>query len=165
MGNNKQIEEITAGNGITKVYIGTPWTAMHYEIGEPVGIYRIFEGQSGATYKSVITSYGTITNIVTIRSNWTYKVSFDQFVKMAGNKTVFNLEELKTIYYHNKSKNIAILELVYNGFFGKGHNVNHKTLYNKGLFASHPYNINYTKDDFIRILEMGDTNVQNVIID
>lgn len=83
---------------------------------------------------------------------------------MAGNKTVFNLEELKKIYYDKKGKNIIILELVYNGFFGKGHNVNHKTLKDNGLFSGHPYNIDYTKDDFIRILEMGDTNVQNVII-
>lgn len=165
MGNKKQIEEVTAGNGITKVYIGTPWTTMHYEVGEPVGIYRIYEGQSGATHKSVVTSFGTITNIITIRSNRKYKISLDEFIKMAGNKTVFNLEELKKIYYNDKGKNIVMIELIYNGFFGKGHNVNHNTLKSNGLFPCHPYSIDYSKDDFIRILEMGDTNVQNVIID
>ena len=34
-----------------------------------------------------------------------------------------------------------------------------------GLFPDHPYNIKYSKNDFLRILEMGDVNVQNVIID
>lgn len=45
MRNKKEIEEITEGNGITKIYIGTPWTTMSYEAGEPVLIYRIFEGE------------------------------------------------------------------------------------------------------------------------
>jgi len=43
MGNNKEIEEITAGYGVTKVYVVTPWTTTHYEVGEPVAIYRKFE--------------------------------------------------------------------------------------------------------------------------
>ena len=58
-----------------------------------------------------------------------------------------------------------MLELVYNGFFGKGHNVIHKDLHEKGLFESHPYNIDYSKKQFIEILEMGDVDVSDVIID
>lgn len=164
MGNRKEIEESTAGNGITKVYIGTPYTYMHYSIGEPVCIYRIHEGE-GATYRSAVTSFGTITNITEIKRFGKYKHTFDDYLKMAGNKTVFDSTELNKIYHNPKSKNIIMLELVYNGFFGKGHNVNHKKLKDNGLFSNHPYNIDYTKDDFIRILEMGDINVQNVIID
>jgi len=48
-GNNKDIEEETAGNGITKVYIGSPYTAMHYSVGEPVFIYRIHTGNEQKT--------------------------------------------------------------------------------------------------------------------
>lgn len=163
MGNNKQIEEITAGNGITKVYIGTPWTAMHYQVGEPVGIYRKYEGGSGATYKSAITSYGTITKITSIKKNNRCIISLDEYIKLAGNKTVFSKEELVEIY--NNGKNVEMIEIIYNGFFGKGHNVNHKTLKDRGLFESHPYQIDYTPKQFKQILEMGDANVQNIIID
>lgn len=165
MGNNRMIEEITAGNGITKIYIGTPWTTMHYEIGEPIGVYRKYEGPegTGATYKSVITSYGTITQITTIKNNGRCIISLEDYIALAGNKTVFNEAELEKIY--NSGKTIVMIEMVYNGFFGKGHNVNHKTLNSNGLFPAHPYNIDYSKEEFIKILEMGDTNVQNVIID
>lgn len=165
MRNNKQIEEITAGNGITKIYIATPWTPMHYEVGEPVGVYRKYDGPpgTGATYKSVITSYGTITKITTIKNNGRCVVSLEDYIKLAGNKSVYKNEELEKIY--KSERTIVMIEMVYNGFFGKGHNVNHKTLNDHGLFPVHPYNIDYSKSDFIKILEMGDTNVQNVIVD
>lgn len=54
-GNNAEIEEETAGNGITKVYIGTPYSMMHYVVGEPIAIYRKYEGEVGKQYKSVVT--------------------------------------------------------------------------------------------------------------
>lgn len=162
-GNNKEIEEVTAGNGITKIYIGTPWTETHYEVGEPVGIYRIFEGKIGKTYKSVVTSYGTITKIITIKKRGREVVSLQDYLKLTGNKTVFSQDELTKIFSNNQ--NVEILELVYNGFFGKGNNVNHKSLNDVGLFPNHPYKIDYTKNEFIKILEMGGINVQNIIID
>jgi len=158
----REMEEETAGNGVTKVYIGTPYTAMHYEINEPVGIYRIYEGDTGKTYKSAVTSYCTITKMDVIKNNGKATISLADFISSAGNKTVFTPDELAAIYAQN---NVVMLELVYNGFFGKGHNVIHKDLKEKGLFASHPYNLDYNKDQFIKILEMGDVDVQNVIID
>lgn len=158
----REIEEETAGNGITKVYIGTPYTAMHYEVGEPVGIYRIYEGDTGKTYKSAVTSYCTITKMDVIKNNGRATISLSDFIKNAGNKTVFSPEELTSIYNQN---NVVMLELVYNGFFGKGHNVIHKNLKDQGLFDAHPYNLDYTKDQFIKLLGMGDVDVQNVIID
>ena len=50
-------------------------------------------------------------------------------------------------------------------FFGVGNNVNYAYLKTEGLFYTHPYSISYSKEDFIKILEKGKTNVQNVIID
>jgi hypothetical protein len=160
-GRKRDIEEQTAGNGVTKVYVGTPYTAMHYEVGEPVGIYRIYEGDTGKTYKSAVTSYCTITKMDIIRDNGRDNISLEDFVKNAGNKTVFTPEELTSIY---AQRNVVMLELVYNGFFGKGHNVNHKNLNDQGLFTTHPYNLDYTKEQFVKILGMGDVDVQNVII-
>lgn len=157
-----EIEEETAGNGVTKVFIGTPHKAMHYEIGEPVCIYRIFEGNVGKIYKSAVTSYCTITKVNVIKNNDIEIINLSDFIKNAGNKTIFSQEELTKIYC---KKNVVMLELVYNGFFGKGHNVICKNLKDQGLFEDHPYNLNYSKDHFIKILEMGAINVQNVIID
>jgi L-amino acid N-acyltransferase YncA len=162
-GNNREIEEETAGNGITKVYIGSPYSAMHYEVGEPVAIYRIYEGETGKTYKSAVTSFCTITKIDIIKNGGRATMSVSNFVKNAGNKTVFSAEELTKIY--NGKSNVVMLEIVYNGFFGKGHNVIHKTLNEQGLFTTYPYSIEYSKDQFIKILGMGDVDVQNVIID
>ncbi|SFR11671.1 hypothetical protein [Desulfoscipio geothermicus] len=162
-GHKFEIEEETAGNGITKVYIATPYAPMHYTVGEPVGIYRIFQGRGQKTYKSVITSYCTITRIEDIKVRGKCRVSLDDYIKNAGNKTVFTPEELTKIYQDNK--NVVLLEMVYNGYFGKGHNVTHKELNDNGFFPVHPYNIEYSKEEFIKILEMGDVNVQNVIID
>lgn len=157
----REIEEETAGNGVTKVYVGTPYTPMHYEVGEPVGIYRIFEGETGKTYKSAVTSYCTITKIDVIKNNGRAIMNLADFVKNAGNKTVFTPEELAGIY---AKKNVVMLELLYNGFFGKGHNVIHRDLKEQGLFDAYPYNLDYTKEQFIKLLEMGDIGVQNVII-
>lgn len=82
---------------------------------------------------------------------------------MIGNKSVFTNDELLSIY--NEKSTIVVLEMVYNGYFGKGHNVNYNSLKNEGLFKEHPYNIEYSKDQYIKILEMGDVDVQNTIVD
>ena len=135
---------------------------MHYEVGEPVGIYRIYEGETGKTYKSAVTSFCTITKMDIIKNCGKATVSLPEFINNAGNKTVFSPEELTSIYDQD---NVVMLELIYNGFFGKGHNVIHRDLKDQELFEAHPYNLDYTKEQFIKILEMGDVDVQNVIID
>ncbi|MDC7291797.1 GNAT family N-acetyltransferase [Blautia schinkii] len=162
-GNKAEIEEETAGNGITKVYIGTPYSMMHYNVGEPVVIYRIYAGTVGKQYKSAATSFCTITKMEIVKSNDRLNMNLDDFIKMAGNKTIFTPDELIEIF--NSNKNVVIIEMIYNGFFGKGHNINYRTLKDNALFETYPYNIDYKKEEFIKILEMGDVNVQNVIID
>ena len=162
-GNKRVIEEETAGNGITKVYIGSPSNAMHYYIGEPVAIYRISEQEKGKTYKSAVTSFCTITKIETIKDKGRPIIDSSEFIRNAGNKTLFTPDELIEIY--TKSANVVMLEMVYNGYFGKGHNVIHKELKERGLFASHPYQIEYNRDQFIEILKMGDKDVRNIIVD
>jgi hypothetical protein len=162
-GNHLEIEEETAGNGITKIFIGAPYSAIHYVENEPVLIYRIFNGNGPKTYHSVVTSFCTVTKSRIIKNRGSANMELEEFLSLAGNKTVFNLDELRTIY--SRKQNIVLLEMVYNGYFGKGHNVIHKQLNDLGLFPSHPYNITYTKEEFCKILEMGDVDVQNVIVD
>lgn len=156
-----EIQEETAGNGITKVFIATPINNLHYEVGEPVVIYRIHTGDEQKTYKSAVTSFCTIAKVLVIKVNGYAKVSLSEFIKNAGNKTVYSIEELEEIY---AKKNVILLELVYNGFFGKGNNVIHKNLKDLGLFEDHPYKLIYSKESFIKILEMGTINVKNVIV-
>lgn len=136
---------------------------MHYTLGEPVVMYRIYNGEVGKQYKLVVTSYCTITKMEIIKNNNRLNMTLEEFIKNAGNKTVFTPEELAKMF--NTNKNVVMIEMVYNGFFGKGNNVNYKTLKDNALFETYPYNIDYQKEEFIKILEMGDVNVQNVIID
>lgn len=161
MGQRDEIETATAGNGITKVYIGTPYTTMHYEIGDPVLVYRIHTGSGQKAYKSAVTSYCTITKVETVKQSGRQIIGLQEFIKQAGNKTVFTPDELTAIYAKN---NIVMIEMVYNGYFGKGHNTNYRRIKEMGLFESHPYNTDYTKDQFISILKESNVDVQNVII-
>jgi len=161
-GQNQIIEE-TAGNGVTKIYICAPYSAIQYSIGEPVFIYRIHTGSGTKSYKSVVTSYCTITKVDVIKSAGKIMMSLDEFIKGAGNKTVFTNQELTTLY-NKKNNNLIMIEMVYNGFFGKGKNITYRALSDQGLFPTYPYNIQYNKDQFIKILEMGGADVSNIII-
>ena len=51
------------------------------------------------------------------------------------------------------------------GYFGKGHNISYSILKESKLFEGHPYKIKYSPSEFVKILKMGDVNVQNTIID
>lgn len=53
------------------------------------------------------------------------------------------------------AKNLVIVEMVYNGFFGKGNNITFKELKETGLFNDYPYNVKLTKEQFELILRMG----------
>lgn len=162
-GQKYEIEEITAGNGITKIYVGSPYSPLHYQVGEPVLIYRIFTGDGQKTFKSVVTSFGVVTGVEVVKATNRPQMSLRAFIEYAGNKTVFTEQQLSLIY--NNNRNVIMLEMIYSGYFGKGHNVTHRELDDKGLFGAHPYNIEYTLEEFKEILRMGDRDVRNIIID
>ncbi len=162
-GSTQNIVTATAGNGITKVFIATPFTALHFKVGMPVFIYRIHKGLGQKKYKSVVTSFCTISKVDIIKDNGRTVISNDNFIKQVGNKTIYSNQELQDIY--NTKKTIVVIELVYNGYFGKGHNITFNELKENNLFETYPYNVVYTEKEFEKILEMGDINVQNTIID
>ncbi|MGL4948200.1 MAG: hypothetical protein ACRC42_02320 [Mycoplasma sp.] len=114
-------------------------------------------------FKSVITSFCTISNITKVKENSKSIIDFEQFVSCVGNKSVYTENELRDIY--NKERNIYAIELLYNNFFGAGNNVNWIWLNNNGLFKYHPYKIKYNNEEFKKILKEGKINVQNFIID
>lgn len=149
-----------AGNGLSKSYICSPKN-MIYKIDMPIFIYRIYQESNQKKYKSVITSFCTITNIHIIKQKGIVKFPFDKFIDIIGNKTVLNDSELKQ-YYDNY--NCVIIEMIYNGYFGLGNNVNYDWLKKNGLFDKYPYQIEYDKSQFIKILEKGNINASNIII-
>lgn len=155
--------EEAAGNGITKVFIGSPRSINHLIKGTPVFIYRSSTKDKQKQYYSCITSFVTISKTTIIKSNNRCLKTLNEFISLCGNKTIFTNEELKKFY--NSKYNVVVFELVYNGFFGEGNNINYKTLKSKGYFYTYPYEITYTKNDFIKILKLGGINVQNIIID
>jgi hypothetical protein len=156
-----ELDQEAAGNGMTKVFVGFPYKTPSYAVGEPVIVYRV--AREFKLHRSCATSFATITKIDAIKTNGFQVVDCPEFVRRAGNKTIFTTAQLRD-FYRTKS-NIIMLEMVYNGVFGKGHNVTFAELKQADLFESHPYQIEYSKEEFIGILEMGDTDAKNTIID
>ena len=156
--------DTSVANGLKKVYIGKSYTTA-FQAGDPVLIYRKYTGQDGSPgYKSVITSYCVVTQIVTVKSNGQSHYTYDAFLRMVGNKSVYSENELKNKY--NTWPSLTLIELLYYGFFGAGKNVNWVWLKNNGLwFNTHPFNFRYTKDQFKKVLQEGNIDVDNAIID
>ena len=59
----QETEELAAANGMTKTYICFPYCSPSYKENQPIMIYRIANETQNRTYKSVITSYGTIVKL------------------------------------------------------------------------------------------------------
>lgn len=155
------VEETTAGNGITKVYIGTPYSTTHYSEGDIVGIYRKYNGVGAKGNRSAITSFCVITKVTVVKRNYRAVMSYETFLKDAGNKTVFTKEELDALYHNS---NVVMIEMTYNGFFDKKHNVTYNQLNNQGLFHAHPYKIVYSMEQIEKIIGLGGKDVGNIIV-
>lgn len=156
--------DISAANGLKKVYIGQPYS-LAFKVGEPVLVYRKYTGNEGRPgYKSVITTYCVATRIEKIKSNGQALCSYDEFLHMVGNKSVYDEHELKIKY--DTWASLTLIELLYYGYFGAGNNVNWKWLKDNDCWpGTHPMNIHYTRSQFEKILREGNVDVDNVIID
>lgn len=159
--NNKKTEEDVAGNGISKVFLAFGRN-ISYRKKQPLFIYRKYTGEGPKGFKSVVTSFCSLTNQTLVKAGNTSFLDLNSFLNLVRNRAVFNENELINIYHSNED--ITVLEMVYNGYFGAGHNITYNELKNGGFFNVYPYNIRYSLDEFEKILEMGDTDVQNVII-
>lgn len=159
---DQETEEISAANGISKTYIGFPSSQLHIKPNEPVLIYRKYMGDGPKKYKSVVSSFATVSNVIEIKRNGHTNQGEEEFIKIAHNKTVFDEHELRKMYHSKKT--IVVVEMVYNGFFGAGNNVNYDWLQRNEYFNDYPYNVVLSKNDFIEILEKGGKDVSNIII-
>ena len=156
---------IDAANGVSKVYVGNQWQ-VHYNVGEPVFIYRKYTGESGKRYKSCITSYCVTTDILAVKRNWKANMTFEQLCESIRNKSIFNQNDLWEKYQNDK--NLTVIHLLYYGYFGSGNNVNMDWLSNNGLWSPskdvYPANIQLTPQQCNDIWNQGNIDTSNIIL-
>lgn len=161
--NTRQISvELRVANGLSKIYVSK--AANVYNPGDLVLIYRRHTGEGTARYKSCVTSYGVVVDVMKAKSYSKPNYSFEDVLKFVGNKSVYSTEELRTMY--DNDANMVIIDLLYCGYFGAGNNVNMDWLDNNGFWPhGYPTSRRLSLDEFKAILTEGGRDVSNVIID
>lgn len=155
-------------NGLSKIFVGAQYTVPPYKIGEPIFIYRIHTGSGTKRYKSCLTSFCIVTNVIAVKRSGSHLMTFDELLAKIGNKSVYDESELQTKY--NNDKNMFVIEMLYYGYFGEGHNINMDWLDTNNYWCashgvSYPALVRLTPDEFKEILREGNIDVDNVIID
>lgn len=155
---------LSVENGLSKIYVGKA-ASVPYEIGQPVFIYRKHNGNGVKKYKSCLTSYCIVTDIIRPKVAGRTCMSFDALIRRIGNKSVYDHNQLRTMYESNANMNV--IEMLYFGFFGEGHNVNMDWLSRNGCWPNGGYPTSYvlSRTQFEQILEEASVDVANVIID
>lgn len=154
--------DIAAANGVSKVYIGQQWQT-HYKIGEPIFIYRKYNGTSGRRYKSCLTSYAIVTEVVYVKSNGLELITFDEFCNHVGNKSVFSKEDLWTKFQTEST--ITMVKMLYGGFFGAGNNINMDWLDRNGLWSPqgvYPTQLQLSPEQCETIWQEGTIRLENL---
>ena len=157
---------LAVANGLTKIYVGAAYTKPHYGVGEPLLIYRRHTGEGSKRYKSCITSFCIVSDVIMVKTNNYFHIAFDELLKRIGNKSVFDTQELKRKY--DNDRNMVVIEMLYYGFFGEGNNVNMDWLEKNGCWSNnqeYPTSIRLNPNQFKLILAEGNVDVPNVIID
>jgi len=161
MNTNQNVGETAVSNGITKNYIATPMSEIDYKPGDVVFIYRKHTGSGSKGHKSVVTSYCTVSKVTWVKKDWKRILDFDSYLKLVGNKSVYESKILEEEY---KKRNLCVIELIYNGYFGAGHNIIYNDLKAAGLFEKYPYDIELDRIEIIKIMKMGGKNEHDIII-
>lgn len=156
--------DISVANGLKKVYLGSPYS-LAFKVGDPIFIYRKYTGNQGRPgHKSCITSYCIVTKIIKVKEDSRELISYDEYRRIIGNKSVYDDFELKTKY--DTLQSLTLIEMLYCGYFGAGNNVNWMWLKNNNCWpGTHPMNFRYTREQFDKIMKEGKVDVSNVIID
>lgn len=166
--NNKDLLnkiEISAANGMTKYYIGSPYSPWPFKVGEPIFVYRKDTTTSpGRSYRSCITSIVVVTEITPIKVRDASQMSEDEFVCYIKNKSVYNESELREKYRERKP--LVVLGMLYLGYFGAGNNVTMRWLQDNGFWPQeYPTNARLSHDQFKAIASEGGINVSDIVID
>lgn len=167
LANTQQLQEsfrFAAANGVTKIYISAA-EGLAAAPGHPILIYRKYTGTQGQRgFKSVVTSYCVVTEMVTSKQRGREIEPFEDYRQRIKNKSVFG--EADVARWYRENRNLTTIEMVYLGYFGPGHNVNWWWLKNNGYWRdSHPHQFSYTPDEFRTILGQGGVNVETLVAD
>ena len=154
----------SVSNGLSKIYVGKASKIKHV-VGEPILVYRRYTQGTGKRYRSCITSYCMVTDVIQVKSNNNCLMSFEELKNRIGNKSIFDETELFRQY--REYNNLIIVEMLYYGYFGAGNNVNMDWLERNGCWTvknQYPTDIQLNEEEFKKILTEGKINVSNVII-
>lgn len=156
---------LSVANGLSKIYVGVA-PSMPYKIGEPVFIYRKdTEERPGRRYRSCLTSYCVITDIIRAKIHGQPQMSLDDLLQRIGNKSVFDADDIRDKYQNEP--NVNVYGMLYYGYFGAGHNVTMDWLQKHGHWAGeheYPTDVKLSQPQFKEIMKEAKINVENVII-
>ena len=160
-GIDSKLRNIDIKNGLSKKYISNELNYKNLKCGDFLIVYRkkgdSEDGTSG--FKSVVTGVASVVNVKVVNK---IQEDFETFKDNLKNKVALNDDELLEKY--NK-KIVIILDIVYNYYFGSGHNINYNTLKEKGLLAKgYPTNKIYNMEELKKIIHLGGNHVQNIIV-
>lgn len=162
--NNLDKVILDVSNGLSKIYIGSPTSELGFKAGDPVFVYRKYTGPGSKGYNSCVTTFCMVKKITWVKKNGKASLTYDEYLNRIGNKSVYDTLELQTQY--NNEKSLVIIELVYYGFFGGGNNINWVWLKSNGCWGDgYPSAQKLSHDQFNKILQEGNIDVSNVIID
>lgn len=83
----------SVSNGLSKIYVGQS-PRLNHKVGEPVLIYRRYTQGAGKRYRSCVTSFCIVTDMIQAKTNNRYLMTFDELKRRIGNKSVFDENEL-----------------------------------------------------------------------
>lgn len=111
-----------------------------------------------------LTSFCIVTNVDWFKRDGKelHGKKYEDFVGAVGNKTVHGEDELKRSF---AQRNVCTITLLYNGYFGKGNNVNFAWLKSNGLFDGHLHMILLNPEQVRAILTKGGINEGFAFID
>ena len=166
--NNKDFLDkigISAANGMTKYYLGSPFEMWPFKVGEPIFVYRKDNTPGpGRSYRSCITSIAVVTEISLVRDRGRSLMSEDEFVAYIKNKSVYDENELREKY--RQPKLLVVLGMLYLNYFGAGNNVTMNWLREHGFWPEcYPTNARLSHEQFEKIAFEGGINVSDIVID
>jgi hypothetical protein len=165
LANSEQLQasfRSAAANGVTKMYISSS-EQVAAQPGHPMLIYRKYTGTEGLpSFKSVITSYCVVTDVVTVKHHGTEMESFAEFRDRVKNKSVF--DDASIAEWYRSHSNLTTIEMVYLGYFGSGNNVNWRWMKDNGYWPDgrYPHQFAYDSAELTAILREGGVNLADL---
>ena len=160
-GIDSEPRNIDIKNGLSKKYISNNLNYKNLRCGDFLIVYRKKGVSEAGTagFKSAVTGIASVVNVRVVNK---IQENFETFKENLKNKVALDDDELFEKY---SQRNVIVLDIVYNYYFGSGHNINYNTLKENGLWPnSYPANRVYNMEELKKIIQLGENYVQNIIV-